>query len=79
MKRKRKNLCAQDYVKIANEWNSKTIEALASELEVSTNTIRKAGATLRKTDPSYWAKAKRRTRDDIAEEAIRMLKSQAAE
>lgn len=77
-KAKRKMLDAQDFVKIAQEWDSKTIDQLAEELKVSTNTIRKAAATLRQQDPSYCAKAKRKTRDDIAAEAIRLLKSQAA-
>ena len=44
-------LVAQDYVKIAQEWNNMTIEELAEEIGVSTNTIRKAGKTLRDKDP----------------------------
>jgi hypothetical protein len=74
----RKMLDTNDYLKIAKDWESKTIEQLAEEVGVSVNTIRKAGATLRQKDPSLCAKAKRRTRDDIAEEAIRILRSQAA-
>jgi len=73
----RKMLDAEDYVKIATDWSSKTIEQLADEVGVSVNTIRKAGATLRQKDPSLCTKAKRRNRDDIADEAIRILKNQA--
>ncbi|BBO77692.1 hypothetical protein DSCW_51090 [Desulfosarcina widdelii] len=74
----RKMLGTQDYVTIAREWSSKSIEQLADELGVSQNTIRKAAQKLREKDPSKCAKAKRRTRDDIAEEAIRILNGQAA-
>lgn len=74
MAEQRKRLTAQDYVKIANEWDKKSIEELADELKVSQNTIRKAAKTLRDKDSSLCAKSKRGTREDIAEEAIRILK-----
>jgi hypothetical protein len=77
MERTRNILDEHDYVQIANEWDSRTIEELAGELQVSTNTIRKVGATLRKKNESLCAKAKRRTREDIADEAIRILNEQA--
>lgn len=75
--RTRKMLDAQDFVKIVQEWDSKTVEQLAGEIGVSPNTIRKAVAELRKKNPALCAKSKRKTRSDIADEAIRILNEQA--
>lgn len=72
----RKQLDVQDYVTIANEWASKTITQLAEDIGVSENTIRKAAKTLREKDASLCVMGKKKTREDIAEEAIRILSGQ---
>lgn len=79
MSTKRKQLDVQDYVKIANEWASKTITQLAEDIGVSENTIRKVAKTLREKDSSLCVKGKKRTREDIADEAIQILNGQEQE
>jgi len=79
MQEKRKMLDVQDYVKIANEWASKTITQLAEDVGVSENTIRKAGKTLRDKDSSLCPLGGKRKRGDIADEAIAILSGQVQE
>lgn len=73
---KRKKLGEQDALRIVKEWNQKSIEDFAEELNVTPNTVRAMVYAIRKEDPDKCPKKPRKTRSDIARAALQMLKEE---
>jgi DeoR/GlpR family transcriptional regulator of sugar metabolism len=73
---RRRKLNKHDVAKIVKSWGQKSVEELANELGVATNTVRSMVYELRKLDPTLCPKTQKTTRADIARAALELLKSE---
>lgn len=76
MSQKRHRLTAENVAQIIREWDEKSYEDLATDLNVAENTIRGMVTAIRKENPSLCPKASRKTRQDTVREALQIISAE---
>lgn len=72
----RSKLNAEQVVYIVKEWNQKSIEQLANDLEKSPSAIRNTVTAIRKEDPTKCPRKPRTKRVDVVREALKLLSAE---
>ena len=73
---KRKKMYRGPGARIIEEWNQKSINDFAIELEISPNKIRKMVHKIRQVDPSKCPEKPKTKREDIVRAALEMLSAE---
>ncbi len=76
MSRRRNRLTAEQVAQIIREWNEKSYEDFASELDVAVNTIRSMVTAIRKEDDTKCPKKSRKTRQDTVKAALQIIRDE---
>ncbi len=76
MSRRRNKLTKENVAKIIREWDEKSYEDFASELDVAVNTIRSMVTAIRKEDDTKCPKKSRKTRQDTVREALQIIRDE---
>jgi len=76
MSRRRNRLTAEQVAQIMREWDEKSYEDFASELDVAVNTIRSMVTAIRKEDDTKCPKKSRKTRQDTVREVLQIIRDE---
>ena len=77
MSQRRHRLTAENVAQIIREWDEKSYEDFASELNVVVNTIRSVVTAIRKEDDTKCPKKSRKTRQDTVRKALQIIRAEA--